>query len=264
MSRYSNNWSGWAPYVPVAERRRKAAKKIAALAKKGQLIQPVEVKGRKITSTFWGNAWNDYIESYSDFENRLPRGRTYVRNGSVVNLQITKGKIEALVSGSSLYKVNILIDPLPNSEWKAIQAACAGQISSLIELLQGKLSDNILKVITDTKRGIFPPLNKIKMSCSCPDSASLCKHLAATLYGVGTRLDHQPDLLFLLRGVDHLELIQQADAVEALVKPSRQRKNQLAPTELSTLFGIDIETKDKVPKKTKKSPKKKTRSSDSH
>src|SRR5665213_273756 len=95
------NSYGFRPYVPVAERRAKAARELAKLAKKhGQASSPVRLDGRKIASTFWGKAWCDNLEAYSDYANRLPRGRTYLRNGSVIDLRIEPGKVQALVCGS--------------------------------------------------------------------------------------------------------------------------------------------------------------------
>ena len=212
------SWSyGWRPYVPVAERRAKAARETAKLAKKtGRAASPVVLDGRKIASTFWGKAWCDNLEAYSDYENRLPRGRTYVRNGSVVDLQINKGKVSALVSGSELYRIEIKIKPLAPSLWKSIQTECAGKIDSLIELLQGKLSSAVMQIVTRPEKGLFPTPKEIDLDCSCPDWADLCKHVAASLYGVGAKLDQNPALLFLLRGVDPADLISKASAAEAV------------------------------------------------
>jgi len=203
--------------VPVAERRAKAARETAKLAKKtGRAASPVVLDGRKIASTFWGKAWCDNLEAYSDYANRLPRGRTYVRNGSVVDLQINKGSISALVSGSELYRIEIKIKPLPPVLWKSIQAECAGKIDSLIELLQGKLSSAVMQIVTRHEKGLFPTPKEIDLDCSCPDWADLCKHVAASLYGVGAKFDQNPALLFLLRGVDPAELISKASAAEAV------------------------------------------------
>src|SRR5688500_10220527 len=204
------------PYVPVAQRRANALKELRKLEKKGRKISPVHIEGRKIATTFWGTAWCDNLESYSDFENRLPRGRTYVRNSSVVDLQIEPGRVTARVSGSELYEVNIKIKPLASACWDCIKRDCAGKIGSLIELLQGKLSKDVMELVTRRDGGLFPRPAEITKDCSCPDWADMCKHVAAALYGIGARLDHQPELLFVLRKVDHLDLIARAgdDAVE--------------------------------------------------
>jgi len=226
---------GWRPYVPVAARRAQAAKKAAQFAKSGRTLSPVAIEGRTIARTFWGKAWCGHLESFSDYENRLPRGRAYARNGSVIDLQIAKEKISALVMGSSLYEISFAIKPLQNERWKAIKARSIGQIDSLVELLQGRFSDAVMRVITDRESGLFPAPTEIKKTCSCPDSAGLCKHLAAVLYGVGARLDEKPELLFLLRGVDHLELLEGAPAATGDLGPSA-----LDSADLADVFGIEI------------------------
>jgi len=236
----------WAPYVPVAVRRQKALKKMAQLRKKGMDIQPIEIEGRKITKTFWGKAWCDHMESLGDFENRLPRGRTYVRNGSVCHLAIKKGGVTAMVSGSSLYKIEIKIDVLSKKKWTGVKSRCAGQIGSLLELLQGRLSDKVMDVVTDSSDGLFPLPKEIRLQCSCPDWATMCKHVASVLYGVGARLDEQPDLLFLLRGVKHEELID-ASAEDAVNRATRQggKRPTLDRSDLSDVFGIELDTSPK-------------------
>jgi len=233
--------SGWAPYVSVAERRQKAMKELARRQKKGLALQPVLIEGRKIARTFWGESWCQHLESFSDYSNRLPRGRTYVRNGSVCHLEIAKSKITAVVSGSEPYDVSISIAPLAAEKWSKVKQQCAGHIASLLELLQGKFSSNVMRTVTDKQQGLFPLPSEIKLKCSCPDSASMCKHLAAVLYGVGSRLDTAPELLFLLRAVDHHELIQidAGSAVENRSDKSARRK-RIADDSVEDLFGIEM------------------------
>ncbi|MCX6119678.1 MAG: SWIM zinc finger family protein [Proteobacteria bacterium] len=261
-SRYdrSSGYGGWAPYVPVAERRRQAAKKIATMTKKGEKVSPVFIDGRTIANTFWGKSWCENLESYSDFENRLPRGRTYVRNGSVVDLKIAPGKIQALVSGSSLYKVEIGIMSLENSRWQKVLASCTGKIDSLLDLLQGKLSKGVMETVTSKEAGLFPTPQQITLKCSCPDYASMCKHVAAALYGVGSRLDHEPEMLFRLRDVDHLELIAKASTSTAINKTRMVKDKSLETNDLGSLFGIemDLEVSAVVVKKQVSVRKKKT------
>src|SRR3989304_7898921 len=192
---------GWPRYVSVSERRLKAEKTVSKMVKKGQKVSPVKLDGRTIAKTFWGRAWCDHLESFSDFENRLPRGRTYVRNGSVCHLAMTKGKIEAEVSGSEIYSLCIRIKTLQGKKWHAVKHRCAGQIGSLLELLQGNVSDHVMEVVTDRNEGPFPLPGGTTFECDCPDWAVMCKHVAAVLYGVGARLDEKPELLFTLRGV---------------------------------------------------------------
>jgi hypothetical protein len=234
------NGGGWAPYVSVAERRRKAERMVAALKKKGRGCQPVVTEGRAIARTFWGKNWCDNLESYSDYANRLARGRTYVRNGSVVDLQITQEKISALVAGSEVYEVSISVRPLEKTMWQAVLDECAGKIASLVELLQGRLSSAVMEVVTRHGSGLFPNPKHISFRCSCPDSASMCKHVAATLYGVGTRFDLEPELLFRLRHVDPQELILQAGSLP-IAHPAPGIADGLAGADLSALFGIDLD-----------------------
>lgn len=244
-------YGGFAPYVPVAQRRAKALAYGKTLEKKeGRKLAPVKVEGRTIASSFWGKAWCDNLEAYSDFANRLPRGRTYVRNGSVIDLSIAKGEITALVSGSAVYSVTISIDTLPPAGWQEIQRDCARSIASLIDLLQGRFDRGVMQRLTQTSGGLFPKPKEIKMRCSCPDSAFLCKHLAAVMYGVGARLDHSPELLFTLRNVDHLDLIGQAVAAENLDDALRGESSEnLAAGDLSELFGIELESSTTAPPK---------------
>jgi len=236
------------PYVPVARRKAKGLRHVAAMKKRGELVEPVAAatpRGR-IAASFWGQAWCEHLESYSDLANRLPRGRTYLRNGSVLHLSIAKGEIQALVMGSTLYRQSIRIDPLPAGHWEALKQRCQGRIGSLIELLQGTISREIMAVVTDRDTGLFPRPDEIHLGCDCPDWAQLCKHLAAVLYGVGARLDFAPELLFTLRGVDQAELIQSDMA--ALSGTGARSSRQVLPTSaLSDVFGIDIDDEDLPP-----------------
>src|ERR1700746_878135 len=200
----------WHAYVPVAEKRRQAERKLAKLKKQGRSVAPVRIEGRVITRSFWGKSWCVNRERYSDYENRLPRGRTYVRNGSVIDLQIKKGEVLASVSGSSLYDIKIAIAPVKAGRWNSICRDCAGAIDSLVELLQGRFSQHVMDRVCRQGSGLFPSPRGIKMSCESPDGAYMCKHVAAVLYGVGARLDQQPELLFRLQQVDHQELIANA------------------------------------------------------
>jgi len=235
------SWYSWKPYVPMAVRQARALNKMDKLRKKGMCIQPVKIEGRQIARSFWGQAWCDHLEKFSDYENRLPRGRAYIRNGSVCHLEITEGAISAMVSGSELYKVNIGIKKLPDKKWAQVRKRCAGQIGSLLELLQGRLSKSVMTVVTDRDNGLFPLPGEISLHCSCPDWAVMCKHVAAVLYGVGARLDEAPELLFLLRGVDQEELIS-ADAGMAAVSnaPPGEGRLRIAESDLSHLFGIEV------------------------
>ncbi len=233
------SWDRISPlYINAATRRAQAARAVQRLTKNGRALSPVKITGRLIARTFWGQAWCKHLEELGDYANRLPRGRTYLRNGSVLDLQISSGRIKARVMGSMLYEQTIQIAPLPPARWAALKTACAGQIDSLVELLQGRLSAGVMKIITDPESGLFPSSREIKKTCSCPDSAGLCKHLAAVLYGVGAQLDERPELLFVLRGVDHLDLIGTATAAPSLAGDAPAFAND----QLAELFGIEMAT----------------------
>ena len=252
------SYGEWQPYVSVAQRRARAAREMKKLRSRGMDVEPIEIQGRKIAHTFWGDAWCKHLERFSDFANRLPRGRTYVRNGSVCHLAIKQGKVEAIVSGSELYKVTIDIAPLSSARWKNVRKQCAGQIGSMLELLQGHLSSQVMGVVTNPARGLFPQPGDIKLHCDCPDWADMCKHVAAVLYGVGARLDKKPELLFVLRKVDHEELIS-AELDIQTATTGRGKRRRLANQDLSNMFGIDIEDTTPPVKKNKSSPRKTAR-----
>jgi uncharacterized Zn finger protein len=233
-------YGGWAPYVPVAERRRKAAREIRKLRKKGRSVAPVVIEGRKIATTFWGKAWCGNLESYHDFESRLPRGRTYVRNGSVIDLQISPLEVRAMVSGSSIYRVSVGIAAVPKAQWRTICKDCAGGIDSLVELLQGRFSKGVMERLCRQDKGLFPRPSEIAFSCSCPDYASMCKHVAAVLYGIGSRLDEKPELLFHLRAVDGNDLVAHIETTLPLAKKGPDAGKVLESDDISALFGLDM------------------------
>lgn len=233
------NWWSFTRKPSVHERRQKAAREARRLTKGGNPLTPVSIDGRAIARSFWGKAWCDNLEAYRDFENRLPRGRSYVRSGAVLDLRVASGKITALVSGTALYEVAITITPLTADHWSRIKTQCAGSVGSIIELLEGRLSERVMQVITHRGEGLFPKPAEIQMECSCPDWATMCKHVAAVMYGVGTRLDQQPELLFRLRNVDHAELI--AQAADLAVNRKGASRRTLADDVLGDVFGIELE-----------------------
>jgi uncharacterized Zn finger protein len=246
-------WSQFREYVPVAQRKANAKKELAKKLKKGETASPVTIEGRKITKTFWGDAWCTNLEGYSDFANRLPRGRTYVGNGSVVNLKMDGGTITAHVAGSELYTVKIQITALPKAQWEGVKKDCKGKIGSLVGLLRGELSKDVMEVVTNRHKGLFPKPAEIKMSCSCPDYAGMCKHIAATMYGVGHRLDSAPELLFQLRCVDHKELIE--SAIPSAPGAGKSDTPTLAGSDLGDIFGIEFSETAPAAQQSKPQPK---------
>jgi uncharacterized Zn finger protein len=231
---------GWRPYVTVAERRREAAREMEKLKKKGHPVSPVVIEGRTMARTFWGKAWCENLERYSDYENRLPRGRAYVRNGSVLDLQIGGGEVGAMVSGSQIYKVAVKVTPVSKARWRSICLDCAGTIDSLVELLQGRFSKGVMERMCRQGTGLFPSPGEIQLSCSCPDWASMCKHVAAVLYAIGARLDQQPELLFKLHKVDEKELIAKAGKGLPLGGKTPAPEKTLGSEDLSTIFGLEM------------------------
>ena len=235
------SYFGWKPYVSVAARRLKAEKAAAKAKKSGADHSPIAPYRGAIAKTFWGKAWCENLEAYSDYANRLPRGRTYVRNGSVLDLKINEGEVQAQVMGSRIYKVAVKVTAVPAPHWQAIGTDCAGSIDSLVELLQGKLSKAVMARICTPRTGLFPAPKEISFTCSCPDWASMCKHVAAVLYGVGARLDQQPELLFSLRRVDARDLVSQAGAGLPKLKKGPATGKVLDDSMLADVFGIEMD-----------------------
>ncbi|MDQ8738720.1 hypothetical protein [Paenibacillus sp. LHD-38] len=233
-------------YVPVAEKKKRAEKAVEKLKKKNAAIAPVVITGRTITRTWWGKAWSENLESYSDYSNRIERGRSYVRHGAVLDLQITQGKIAGLVQGSSSkpYKVEIAIVPLSKETWQAVVTECAGKIDSLQELISGKFPKGLSELFTVKGKGLFPSPKEITLACSCPDSARMCKHVAAMLYGVGARFDEDSALFFMLRGVNVDELISVSltQKSQAMLEKSKGRgRRVMEDADISDVFGIEID-----------------------
>lgn len=245
MSRYDQD-GFFPPYIPVAERRARADQAVKALRKKNPAIHPVVVSGRKLAETWWGEAWNRNLGRYADFANRIGRGRSYVRHGAVLDLSIQAGSVNALVQGSRAkpYQVVVDIDPMDDQSWESLTQACQGLIPSLPDLIDGRFP-KALATLFQEQGGLFPTPAEIHLECSCPDWASLCKHVSAVLYGVGTRLDENPLLFFQLRQVAVDDLISQAvqEKTETLLQKARQKSERVLDTnteDLNTLFGIDL------------------------
>lgn len=239
MGDYEYDFSD-ATYISVAERRKLAEKAAAKLAKKGVPLDPVSSSARTIATTFWGRAWCRHLADLADYEHRLPRGRSYLRNGAVLDLQILPGEVHGRVMGGELYEQRIRIAPLSAPRWASLRAACAGHIESLAGLLMGKFPDPVMAVLARPDDGLFPSAKEIRLDCDCPDSADLCKHQAALLYGVGVRLDTRPELLFTLRGVDPAELIDSALGAAGGLAQAGEKTLDADDSDLSALFGIDL------------------------
>lgn len=233
-------------YVSVAERRRKNEARLEKMRMKDPHVQPVVIQGNTLARTWWGKAWNRNLERYADYDNRIGRGRSYVRHGAVLDLRVTPGEVRAKVQGSSRmhYSVTIWIDPIDKATWKEIKRACAGQLDSLQSMLSGKFPKSLETLFMTRGSGIFPSSKEIDFGCTCPDGAQMCKHVAAVLYGVGARLDEDPSIFFTLRKVDVADLVTETvkDATEELLEKANRRSSRVISGEnLSDVFGIDME-----------------------
>lgn len=236
-------YNGFPEYVSVADQKKRSLKVYEKLRKKNPYIKPVFLDSKVIAKTFWGKAWCEHLKSYADYENRLGRGRSYVRVNAVCHLEIEAGKITATVSGSSVYQMTIRVEPLSQTKWENIKNTSAGKISTLLDILQGKLPKDLIHSLCDVENGLFPDLNDLTFSCSCPDDAQMCKHIAAALYGVGNRLDKEPELLFLLRQVNAEELLGSAqleNAFDDACLGYTQDELFLENDDLGELFGIEL------------------------
>lgn len=238
--------SGFPRYVSVAEKKLKSKKKLKQLMKKNSNIKPVIIRGTKLAGTWWGKAWNANLESYADYSSRLGRGRSYARNGLILDLQIRPGAVSALVQGnsSSPYKIIIKIKSLKKEKWKLIKTACRNKIESLPELWAGKFPEKLSALFTAQEKGLFPSPKEIEFDCNCLDWASMCKHVAAALYGIGARFDDDPALFFKLRNIEIKDLVAEAvkDKTKILLKKAEKKSSRiLNHSDMSRLFGVEIE-----------------------
>ncbi|MBC8180936.1 hypothetical protein H8E88_07415 [candidate division KSB1 bacterium] len=259
---------GFPRYVSVGEKKAKAAKKLAQLKKKNKDINPIVLNGSKLTNTWWGKAWNKNLEAYADYSNRIGRGRSYVRHGAVLDLKIQAGKVTALVQGteSRPYSVEIDIESIPKTKWNKIKKACQGKLASVAKLIDGKFPKELQEIFTEKGSGLFPKPSEINFDCSCPDWASMCKHVAAALYGIGSRLDENPSLFFILRKVKIDDLVSEVakDKSKSMLSKAKTKTSRVIDdSDVSKMFGIDIDeeaepiSKKSVRRKTKGNKNKK-------
>ncbi|HKJ64195.1 MAG TPA: hypothetical protein VJ969_02255 [Desulfopila sp.] len=239
---------GYPKYVTVAEKKAKAEKKLKQLRKKMPGIEPVTIEGSTLARTWWGKSWNRNLERYADYSNRIDRGKSYVRHGAVLDLKITGGRVTALVQGTRAkpYEVVINITPVKKANWDQIRKQCQGELRSLPDLVAGKFSKALGEIFLAEGKGLFPTPKEISFDCSCPDWATMCKHVAATLYGVGARLDEGPLLFFTLRQADTEELVTRAvreKTGDLLARAEQKSSRVLGDADLSGLFGIDMDIK---------------------
>jgi uncharacterized Zn finger protein len=224
----------------VQENQERVQRDISKRRARGEPLEPLGAPtgSKKLSQSFWGQAWCRHLESYQHYEGRMPAGRSALRQGKVMDLTITPGSLSAVVADNELFDVLIHIRSLDADRWRQIVQAAQGQVGSLLDLLTGKLGEGLLKMLSDPEQGLFPQPGEIRFDCSCTDDADLCKHASAVLYGVGVLLDNRPDLLFTLRDVDQADLLSTASATSAASLD--QTNSELKDTDLSALFGIDL------------------------
>ncbi len=152
--------------------------------------------------SWWAGRWSAALERLVDSK-RLARGRTYARKGQVLDIKIAGGRVSAPVQGSRPrpYQVTIEITPLSDEVWERVADALAEQALYAAQLLAGEMPQDIEEAFTAAGASLFPDKQKeLKTSCSCPDWANPCKHVAAVYYLLGEQFDEDPFLLFELRG----------------------------------------------------------------
>jgi uncharacterized Zn finger protein len=234
-------------YVTEAEKEERARKQVEKLRQKKPALAPVIIQGRTLAKTWWGNSWNRNLEIYADYTNRLARGRSYVKTGAVVDLQIETGLVTALVQGSRRkpYDVRIKIAPLPEAQLQAILKLCNRRIANLEQLIAGQFPPELAEIFTLRGKGLFPGSKEIAFDCSCPDWAYMCKHVTAVLYGIGARFDQDPTLFFKLRDIDFSLLLKKtvAEKVQNMLANAEKTggKRVLAEADVPALFGLEEE-----------------------
>lgn len=208
---------------------------------RGEPLEPVlpEAKGSKLARNFWGIAWQHHLETYADYQSRLPKSRTLLRQGKVMDLAVQSGEITAVVAGSALHDVIVRIAPLDEASWQELRDACQGRVGSLLDLLSGSLGDEVMRIVTSPQHCLFPERRDIRILCDCADDSDLCPHGAATLYAAGLRFDASPELFFKLRAVNAVELVEAASS--SLAAPSTRDGSALVEDDdLSAVFGIEF------------------------
>lgn len=242
MSRSYWNTDQYYSQPDQAQLQKNARQTLKKEKSKGKQLEPVVIQGRKIVNSWWGQAWCDNLEKYADYESRLDRGKRYVRTGAVVDLKIQKGKVMARVQGrrKTPYKVEVRISPLSEERCQKIISQCGRKIENLERLINGDFPEELKELFLGSE-GLFPEPREISFSCSCPDWALMCKHVAAVLYGIGARFDENPLLFFELRGIDvgrfvDITLANRIDSMLANVNTPSERIIQGSDWE--KMFGV--------------------------
>src|SRR6266446_4606191 len=217
MGRWRDGYDDWGYYEPSRPIRVQSG--IKTKKESGQ-----------IGETWWSKRWIAVLESFN-MGTRLTRGRSYARQGQVISIDVEPGMVKAKVQGSQPkpYKVEIRLKTLSDQDWENVTEAMASQAIFAAKLLAGEMPKNIEEAFGAVKLSLFPTaLKELETSCSCPDWANPCKHIAAVYYLLAERFDEDPFLIFKLRG----------RTKEQIIETLRQKRVETLPAE-STAPSVD-------------------------
>lgn len=194
--------------MKAADLEAQARRELIELKSAGEEVRPVVGTTRKLAAHFWGSAWMKHLALCESGGWSLSAGRTLLRHGCVLDLQLEAGLIRARVMEERLHDVEIALDPLDGERLEELRTICSGKIDSLVPLLEGTLDDALLATLCNAETGLLPEPGAWHMSCTCPDWSEPCPHAAAAIYAAGILIDAEPSLLFRLRQVSPEDLLQ--------------------------------------------------------
>jgi len=198
---------------------------------------------RAFGKTWWAKKWIEALEILGrDYSNRLPRGRTYARRGAVKDLVITPGEVMARVQGTrrTPYRVKIRLKALTDKQWQKVVKVLAERAIFAAKLLSGEMPPNIDEVFNSCGLSLFPAkANELETSCSCPDWANPCKHIAATHYVLAEVFDRDPFLLFELRGRTKEKVLEELRAARSLQDSAEEESLAVREKEILEKMAID-------------------------
>ncbi len=216
----------------AAELETLAAARLAELQAAGEELHPVVSRSRALVSHFWGKAWMRHLAACEAGGLCLAPGRTLLRHGCVLDVQLAPGLIRARVSTQRLEEVELHLAPLDEERQAELVQLCQGRIDSLVSLMEGRVDETVLAPLCDPQLGLLPEPADWRMHCSCADWAEPCPHAAAAIYAAGVLIDADPSLLFTLRSLDPATLLRPTAQAEA---------SDFAAGDLGKLFGIELD-----------------------
>ncbi len=226
------SWAEEERPLRAAELGALAARRLEELRAAGEELCPVVGRGRALASHFWGKAWMRHLAACEAGGLCLAPGRTLLRHGCLLDVQLAPGRIRARVSALRLEEVELQLAPLDEERLEQLVQLCQGRIDSLVSLMEGRVDEAVLAPLCDPQGGLLPEPADWKMSCSCADWAEPCPHAAAAIYAAGVLIDADPSLLFTLRSLDPAVLLRPVPQAEAA---------EFSADELGRLFGIELD-----------------------